>query len=162
MTIEDTHVYPWQNEVPLMLSSLKIKRILNQCSSDFDPVDIRYRCPPEPWLVDKVGEEYQQQAFNNGIRAYHKEDWDCDERAMLYCVVARAVHRNEIWSPYCGLAVGLVAYYIDGDPQRGHAICWAVADRDGKPVVVFVDPGEEPTLVKLSDKEIKSLNRFYI
>lgn len=160
--IIDDHVYPWQNEVPLRITALEMKRVMFRFASDFNPIDISYRCPPEKWLVDVAGEVYKQKSFDNGLRAYHVEDWDCDERAMLYCTVARAVHRNELWAPFCGLAVGLVSYLVNGDIRSGHAICWAVADRGGKPVVVFVDPGDTPALVTLTEKEQKTLNRFYI
>lgn len=160
--VYDDRVYPWQKEIPLRINSLKMKRILEQCSSEFDPVDRAYRCPELQWLIDVVGPEYEQQAFDNGLREYHAEQWDCDDRAMLYCTVAKGVHRNEMWSPNCGLAVGLVAYYIEGNVRNGHAICWAVVDNEGKPEMAFIDPGVNPAIVKLSDKEKKTLNRFYI
>jgi len=152
----------YEKEVDLVTGSIDIRRMLNQCSTDFKLVDVSYRCPTEEWLIDVAGEAYQQTAFDHGLRVYHRDDWDIDDRAMLYCATARGVHRKELWQPSCGLAVGLATYCVMGNPRNSRAICWAIANRLGQAVVVFIDPGDVPELMKLTEKELASLRSFYI
>ena len=146
----------------LRVKSVEIIRMLDMCSTVFRPSDIDYRCPTEQWLIDVVGEQYDMIARSFGLDTYQPPEWLCDERAMLFCGLARTVHNEEFYDYPVGLAVGLAKYHKDGSSVNTKQICWAIADRSGERKMVFIDPGSNPSLLSLSESEKKSLEEFYV
>ena len=152
-------ILPKQDDV-LTTNSTALLKMLKATGSSFNIVDCNYRCPTEKWLIDVAGERYVEESFFHGFRVYHREEWDCDERAVFYYICSRGVHRIEDITPAMALAVGTVCYVPD--EGGGHMICWAIADRNGEKVLVFIDPGEVPELISLSDTEKETLRHWMI
>jgi len=146
----------------LRVNSVQIITMLDMCSTDFRPEYMDYRCPTERWLIDVVGEQYDMISRRFGLDTCPIDDWLCDERAMLYCGLARAVHNDEFYDYPIGLAVGLAKYRSDSNKEKNKCICWAIADRNAERCLVYIEPSSNPSLLSLSKDEKISVRKYYI
>lgn len=126
-------------------------------------VDREYIHPTKDWFFGAFATAMQNNLRELGVADYTAEENDCDDFAAIARAMAQVMnHRTAGHERGKALAVGEFLYTIGGDTgdeAKGHAINCAIILKDGKPVLVFMEP-QTGRQVYLTEKEIQSCNFF--
>lgn len=112
--------------------------------------DADYKPPRADWLTGEFDDWFRKCLAALQLEAWAAENWDCDDFADLYAVLARICHRRTAGSAGTGLPVGILWFQQRQRGAGGHAINLAVTSDLG---VVFPEPQAAKTLLKLQNEE---------
>lgn len=112
--------------------------------------DGSYAMPTSSWLFGKFKSWYFTMLGALKSSGYSAQ-WDCDDFASIFRVMAQICHAQTRTRPEEGIAVGELFYMMDSG--GGHAICCAFTENG----LIFIEPqtGEQ---LKLSATELQSVS----
>jgi len=122
-------------------------------------MDADYWCPSTRWVIKALASHIVVKLRNRyGFRGYINQVWDCDDRALMLMVEARAMH-SAAWRARhndkpCGVAVGVMSYRRDNG--NWHLANYVIEDCGGIATWQTFD-WTERNYTHLTDRELSTI-----
>lgn len=116
-------------------------------------MDKNYAQPTTHWLFQEYRPWFEKKTFELGVSSW-RDQWDCDDFASLYRILAQVCHSLTHTRTEEGLAVGEVKYLRESSKQY-HMINCAFTEQG----LIYIEP-QKCLQIHLSETELQS--RSYV